>query len=121
MTFVGGKWEFGRPYTAITFKCSDTPFNTANDQIGNMSAGLAAAFNRTTMLLFDTQPNGATKDQYYLKGPTNHYSRILHDVNVDHLGYAFPYDDMKPDGAASQAGEVTLPSPKSFTIMVGGT
>ena len=121
MTFIGGKWEFGRPDAAAIFNCSETPFVTSNDQVGNMSARLAAAFNRTTMLLSNTQPNGVTKDQYYLKNPTNHYSRILHDVNVDHLGYAFPYDDVKPDGATSQAGEVASPNPESFAIIVGGT
>lgn len=115
------KWQFARPDAAAIFNCSIPPFATSNDEIGNISARLAAAFNRTTMTLTDTQPNGVNKDQYYLSSPTNHYSRILHDVNVDHLGYAFPYDDVKPDNAVSQAGEVASTQPKSFTISVGGT
>lgn len=39
---------------------------------------LAAAFNRTMLLLCDEHPNGAHKGQYY------------NETNVDGRGYAFP-------------------------------
>ena len=38
----------------------------------------------------------------------------------DGRGYAFPYDDVVPDGGQDVAGTIFDGSPKLFTIAVGG-
>jgi hypothetical protein len=49
-----------------------------------------------------------------------HYARIVHDANIDGLGYTHPYDDVVPDGGASQAGVVSSGNPRVLTVTVGG-
>ena len=51
--------------------------------------------------------------------PTNHYSRVVHETNIDHRGYAFPYDDVVPNQGMDQAGIVKDGEPKEFVITVG--
>jgi len=81
---------------------------------------LSAAFNRSTLLLTDNFPNGENKGQYYKDPITNHYARIVHEANLDRKGYAFPYDDVTPDGGHDQSGAVIEGSPKLLTVAVGG-
>ena len=52
--------------------------------------------------------------------PTNHYSRIVHECNLDGKGYAFAYDDVQPDGGADQSGKVNAGDPRVFVVAVGG-
>ncbi|KAL8773723.1 MAG: hypothetical protein Q9209_001491 [Squamulea sp. 1 TL-2023] len=114
-------YTFTKPSTADIFSCSSGPFPTTNDEYGNLGARLAAGFNRSTLLVSNSQPNNPSVKGYY-KGehPTNHYSRILHEVNTDRLGYAFPYDDVTPANGQDQSGKVADPSPRTFTVTVGG-
>lgn len=49
-----------------------------------------------------------------------HYARIVHEANIDKHGYAFPYDDVTPDGGVPQEGAVFSFSPQSLTVTVGG-
>ncbi|TGJ82660.1 hypothetical protein E0Z10_g6096 [Xylaria hypoxylon] len=94
------------------------------DEMGAIGARLAAAFNRSTLISNPDQPdaiqNGA--NNYYKTNPTNHYARIVHGVNLDGRGYAFPYDDVVPSGATGpdQAGTVFDGSPELLTVTVGG-
>jgi hypothetical protein len=82
---------------------------------------LAAAFNRSTLLLpTDQFPNGNHPGDYYRNAITNHYARIVHSVQRDGRGYAFPYDDVVPDGGSDVAGVVYDGSPRLFTVGVGG-
>ncbi|KAL8725706.1 MAG: hypothetical protein Q9166_007191 [cf. Caloplaca sp. 2 TL-2023] len=118
----GKRYTFAKPSTADIFSCSTGPFPTSNDEYGNLGARIAAGFNRSTLLVSNSQPNKPDVKSYY-KGdsvPTNHYSRILHEVNTDKLGYAFPYDDVTPAGGQDQSGKVADPAPRSFTVTVGG-
>ncbi|KAL8825647.1 MAG: hypothetical protein Q9170_007714 [Blastenia crenularia] len=116
----GKSYTFAKPSTADIFSCSSGPFNLPNDEYGNIGARIAAGLNRSTMLTSTLHPDPSPKD-FYPKGvPTNHYSRILHVVNEDHLGYAFPYDDVTPSNGQDQSGKVASGSPKSFTVTVGG-
>jgi len=39
---------------------------------------------------------------------------------VDGRGYAFPYDDVTPDGGHNQCGAVMDGSPQLFTVAFGG-
>ena len=114
---------FSQPAAADIFSCSTGPFaaSAANvAEMGNISARLAAAFNRSTLLGDAQQPDGEQVANYYKTSPTNHYSRILHETNLDKRGYAFPYDDVGSSGTADQSGSVSDGSPSVFTVTVGG-
>ncbi|MER8188300.1 beta-1,3-glucanase family protein [Kitasatospora sp. NPDC094015] len=119
LTFPGAG-SFAKPSTLAVFSCSDAPFTTGNDLMGNLSARLAAAFNRTTLLDNPHQPDGENPAAFYTRARTNHYARILHSTTPDGLGYAFPYDDVHPAGVDFE-GKVQSGSPNLFTITVGGT
>ncbi|KAL9001900.1 MAG: hypothetical protein Q9188_005140 [Gyalolechia gomerana] len=113
-------YTFAKPSTADIFSCSSGPFNLPNDEYGNLGARIAAGLNRSTMLTSTVHPD-PSPTEFYPKGvPTNHYSRILHAVNKDHLGYAFPYDDVTPSNGQDQSGKVASGSVKSFTVTVAG-
>ncbi|MFD3538619.1 beta-1,3-glucanase family protein [Streptomyces sp. NPDC058662] len=119
LTFPG-VGSFAKPSTLSIFSCSDAPFTTGNDLMGNLSARLAAAFNRTTLLDNPHQPTDENPASFYTRPRTNHYARILHNTTPDHLGYAFPYDDVHPAGVDFE-GKVQSGSPGRWTITVGGT
>jgi len=122
LTFPG-VGAFSQPSAANIFNCSTGPFAaspTNTDEMGNITARLAAAFNRSTLLFDSFQPGGESIANYYKTNPTNHYSRIVHEANTDGRGYAFPYDDVGPTGGQDQSGSVSDGSPARLTIAVGG-
>ncbi|MFC1426340.1 beta-1,3-glucanase family protein [Streptacidiphilus sp. N1-12] len=114
-----GVGSFSKPSTAAVFNCSSAPFTTGNDEMGNISARLAAALNRTTLLDNPNQPDGENPANFYAQPRTNHYARLLHQIETDHLGYAFPYDDVHPAGVDFE-GRVQSSVPTLWTISVGG-
>ncbi|MGW4806852.1 glycoside hydrolase family 64 protein [Kitasatospora sp. NPDC004272] len=118
LTFPGAG-SFAKPSTLAIFSCSDAPFTTGNDLMGNLSARLAAAFNRTTLLSDPNQPTGENPAAFYTQARTNHYARILHSTTPDGLGYAFPYDDVHPAGVDFE-GKVQSGAPTRWVITVGG-
>ena len=76
---------FARPSTSDIFSCSTGPFATGSDAQRNaIIPRLAAAFNRSTLLVATTFPT--TSNQYYQNPTTNHYSRIVHQANLDRKG-----------------------------------
>lgn len=75
-----GVGSFTKPTTPAVFSCSLPPFTTTNDEMGNLSARLAAALNRTTLLANPHQPTDENPDTYYQQPDTNHYARILHQT-----------------------------------------
>lgn len=115
----GGGMTFAKPSTQSIWSCSIPPWTTGNDEQGNITARLTAAFNRTTLLVNSNQPNGENPETYYTNALTNHYSRIVHEQVYGNLGYAFPYDDVHPDGGISYEGRVQSSSPLKWTITVG--
>jgi hypothetical protein len=119
---LGAAGSFSPPSAADIFSCSTGPFATgANPARNAVIPRLAAAFNRSTLLLnADQFPNGCHAGDYYKDRVTNHYSRIVHSVQKDGRGYAFPYDDVVPDGGHDVAGTLFDGSPKLFTVAVGG-
>lgn len=122
LTFTG-VGTFSQPSAADIFSCSTGPFAAAasnTDEMGAITARMAAAFNRSTLLLNSNQPEGEVVSTYYSTSPTNHYARILHATNLDGKGYAFPYDDVGPSNGVDQSGAVNDPSPQLFTVTVGG-
>lgn len=118
-----GVGTFSQPSAADIFSCSTGPFagapnNTA--EMGAITARLAAAFNRSTLLVDSNQPENEVVSNYYSVSPTNHYARIVHAANLDKKGYAFPYDDVGPSNGVDQSGAVSDGSPALFTVTVGG-
>lgn len=116
-----GIGSFSKPNAKDIFSCSTGPFaasSTNTAEMGNLTARISAAFNRSTILSDSTQPDSAAN--YYQNGTTNHYARILHAVNTDGRGYAFPYDDVGPSGGADQSGSVSDGSPAVLTVTLGG-
>lgn len=110
---------FTAPSTADIFSCSTGPFATGADPTRNVIIPqLASAFNRSTLLESAAIPSPLAT--FYGNAVTNHYARIVHGVNVDGKGYAFPYDDVDPVEGTDQSGEVHDPSPAMVLVTVGG-
>ena len=118
LTFPG-VGSFAQPSSRDIFSCSTGPFAGGSAEMGDLTARISAAFNRST-LLFDNDIPSAIPSSYYQNAITNHYARIVHAANLDGRGYAFPYDDVGPSGGADQSGSISDGSPKLWTIAVGG-
>lgn len=119
LSFGSNTESFSPPSTADIFSCSTGPFATGSDAERNaIIPRLAAAFNRSTLL--DSTQAPASPTLFYKASITNHYSRVVHGANADGRGYAFPYDDVQPDGGVDQSGKVNSGDPVLFTIAVGG-
>ncbi|MFJ4713371.1 glycoside hydrolase family 64 protein [Streptomyces sp. NPDC088785] len=119
LTFNGGH-TFTKPTAKDIFTCNYGPFanNPADsDDKKGLLARLAAGFNRGIMLTHPSQPNGAGSGDYYRDATTNHWSRIVHANSP--IGYAFPYDDVRPDGEPDVSGAANDGNPRRFTVSVG--
>ncbi|CRG90512.1 hypothetical protein PISL3812_07556 [Talaromyces islandicus] len=121
LDFGNGAATYGKPAAADIFSCSTGPFAVAGKtEKDAISARLAAAFNRSNLLINTNTPDGDKISDYYQNAVTNHYSRIVHAANLDGRGYSFPYDDVAPSNGEDQSGSVFDGSPKSLTVAVGG-
>ncbi|GGO90883.1 glycoside hydrolase family 64 protein [Wenjunlia tyrosinilytica] len=119
LTFNGGH-TFAKPVSKDIFTCDHGPFtnNPGDSDIKKaLLARLAAGFNRSTLLTYPDQPNSAPSSAYYQDARTNHWARIVH-ANTP-IGYAFPYDDVRPDGAPDVSGAANDGNPRRFTVSVG--
>ncbi|MEV0444856.1 glycoside hydrolase family 64 protein [Streptomyces spectabilis] len=119
LTFQGGH-AFAKPSSKDVFTCNHGPF--ANDpgdpdEKKAILARLAAGFNRGLMLTHPAQPNGTTAADYYRGPVTNHWARVVHANSP--IGYAFPYDDVRPDGQPDVSGAAHDGNPRRFTVSVG--
>ncbi|MEU5897362.1 MULTISPECIES: glycoside hydrolase family 64 protein [Streptomyces] len=119
LTFNGGH-SFPKPTSKDIFTCNHGPFannpNDPDDKKG-LLARLAAGFNRSIMLTHPQQPNGTSTADYYRDPVTNHWSRVVHANSP--IGYAFPYDDVRPDGQPDVSGAAHDGNPRRFTVSVG--
>lgn len=122
LNFGSSVGSFTAPSSADIFSCSSGPFATSTAQMGAIGARLAAAFNRSTLLMTNgtIQPSEDLVAGYYTNPITNHYARLMHATYTDGKGYAFPYDDVAPDGGADQSGSLYDPNPQLLTVTVGG-
>jgi Beta-1,3-glucanase len=120
LTF-SGVGSFAQPATADIFSCNSGPFSPAglSAEMLAILPRLAAAFNRSTLLIDADQPDGENPADYYTNPVTNHYARIVHATTLDGRGYAFPYDDVAPTGGADQSGSVSSGSPAQLAVTVG--
>lgn len=120
---LGAAGSFSAPSSSDIFSCSTGPFQTGENLARNgVIPRLAAAFNRSQLLNTPGNqfPNGGNPSSYYKDVTTNHYSRAVHAVQKDGRGYAFPYDDVVPDGGQDVAGTLHAGDPQVFTLAVGG-
>ncbi|AJE82969.1 MULTISPECIES: glycoside hydrolase family 64 protein [Streptomyces] len=118
LTFDGGH-EFIKPVSKDIFSCNHGPFTNNpddSDEKKGLLARLAAGFNRSTLLTHPDQPGGGS-DDYYQDPITNHWSRVVHANSP--IGYAFPYDDVRPDGEPDVSGAAFDGNPRRFTVRVG--
>ena len=68
----GAGGSFAKPTAADIFSCSTGPFATdQNGETNTIIPRLAAAFNRSTLLLSSATPDGTTPSQYYTNPTTN--------------------------------------------------
>ncbi|KAJ5194949.1 uncharacterized protein N7498_008387 [Penicillium cinerascens] len=123
-TCSGDNRGYSKPVASDIFGCNNGTFaiNTTDNAIHRaIVPRLCAAFDRSTLLLSggNVQPR-LNASFYYTKSPTNWYSKIIHEYAVDGKGYAFPYDDVTPDGALDVSGLLHDPNPTLLTITVGG-
>jgi hypothetical protein len=120
LTFPG-VGSFAQPATGDIFSCATGPFDPSglSDEMLAILPRLAAPFNRSTLLIDSDQPDGENPADYYTNATTNHYAGIVHATTTGGLGYAFPYDDVTPDGGVNQSGPVSSPSPALLSVTVG--
>ncbi|KAL7619483.1 hypothetical protein AAE478_010022 [Parahypoxylon ruwenzoriense] len=119
----GDNRGYPKPTVIDIWGCNSGPFSIQqedNDIHRAVVPRLCAAFYRTTLLLDggSVQPS-LGRDTYYTNDPTSHYSRIVHEYELDGRGYAFSYDDVNPDGQ-NEAGVVSGPNPQTLQLTVGG-
>ncbi|KAL1311427.1 hypothetical protein AAFC00_001588 [Neodothiora populina] len=120
----GDNRGYAKPTASDIFGCNAGPFAI---QGGDNSVHyavvprLCAAFHRSTFLIAggSTQP-AVSSSRYYLADPTNWYSSIVHDFQIDGRGYAFPYDDVTPTGGQDTSGLLATTQPKLLTVYIGG-
>ncbi|KAF3356825.1 Glucan endo-1 like protein [Verticillium longisporum] len=120
----GDNRGYAKPEAVDIWGCNSGPFGIRQGDNAVHYAvvpRLCAAFVRTTLLLAggDLQPGVDARD-YYMQDPTSHYSRVVHEQEVDGRGYAFPYDDVNPDGAEDAAGLVASGNFDVLNFFIGG-
>ncbi|MEU6271937.1 beta-1,3-glucanase family protein [Streptomyces populi] len=111
---------FTKPSAVDIFGCASGPlYNSGGDARGAIAARLAAAINRSSLLVSggNNNPDGVTPSQYYTDPITNHYARLVHKYAS--IGYAFPYDDVGPTGSAPVDGHIQDGAPTSWSITLG--
>jgi len=118
LTFPG-VGSFAQPSSADIFSCASGPFAVSGAEMSALVPRISAALNRTTLLSDADQPDGENPADYYANAQTNHYARIVHSVALDHRGYAFPYDDVGPNGGTDQSGFVSDGAPTLLSVTVG--
>lgn len=134
LSCAGTPIRLPKPTTYDILSCDGGPFHVVNadDWVHKeIIARLCAAFTRSTLLLNggDRQPSTAVGRATYYMGrqgqippgpedPIEHYARIVHEHLIDGIGYAFPYDDVSPQGE-EVAGLLKSSNPKALQISIG--
>lgn len=117
---VFGAERFGRPTSADIWGCNSGPFannpGSDSEQRKAIVPRLAAAFNRTTLLINHQQPHGERPETFYQHPITNHYARVVHENLPDGRGYAFAYDDVSANPDEDHSGKVNHHDPHLLTV-----
>jgi hypothetical protein len=123
MVCDGTSLPFPKPASSEIWGCNTGPFaNTGDACHDHTGSRFCAAIHRGTLLLPGgaIQPNLSISKYYPGDAPHNKYARIVHEVQVDHTGYTFPYDDVKPDFNSEVSGTISGKNPSVLRIHVGG-
>ncbi|UKZ52544.1 hypothetical protein TrVGV298_006322 [Trichoderma virens] len=116
-------FTYSKPSAADIWGCNSGPFARHEDETGIHLAvipRLCAGFVRSTLLLEGGHVQPSLNSNYhYTVSPTHHYSRLVHELQIDGRGYAFSYDDVNPRGDENASGTVAAPNPDLLTIYVG--
>ncbi|TGJ70547.1 hypothetical protein EYR41_002581 [Orbilia oligospora] len=113
--------SFRKPTTADILNASSGSFQTGPSPLRNaIIPRLNAAFNRTVLLNCDCEIPARNRGAFYEREVTNHYARLVHEVNIDGKGYAHPYDDVAASGGEDHSGFVNDGAPKKLVVIVGG-
>lgn len=119
----GDNRGYSKPTAKDIWGCDSGPFGKKDEDNAVHLAvipRLCAAFVRSTLLMDggNVQPS-LSSSSYYTNDPTNHYSRLIHEHEVDGKGYAFAYDDVNPDGNENASGVVSSGSPGVLSVYIG--
>ncbi|RCI12201.1 hypothetical protein L249_0150 [Ophiocordyceps polyrhachis-furcata BCC 54312] len=119
----GDNRGYKKPSANDIWGCNSGPFERLPDDNGVHVAvipRLCAAFVRSTLLLAggNIQPR-LNATHYYRDTSASHYSRLIHELELEGRGYAFPYDDVNPEGEADASGIVASGEPDTLTVYVG--
>lgn len=122
MSCDGDNRSHTKPSARDIWGCDSGPFGKQdgdNDVHLAVIPRLCAAFVRSTLLLQggNVQPSLPEAD-YYKVNTTNHYSRLVHEHEVDGQGYAFAFDDVNPDGE-NASGAVASENPHILRVCFG--
>ncbi|KAK4545662.1 hypothetical protein LTR36_002615 [Oleoguttula mirabilis] len=121
----GDNRGYAQPVANDIFGCNSGPFAIESGD-NNIHVAvvprLCAAFDRSTLLLTggDVQPS-LDASNFYTTAPTNYFSKLVHEQEMDGKGYAFAYDDVVPDSGADQSGKVVDADPQLLSVIVGGS
>lgn len=126
MTCTNDEITYSKPTSADIFACdgdaaTNAPFANHGSQthLYNL-ARLCAGYVRSALVVSGGNDQPTSPGTFYLTTPTNYYSKFVHANSVDGRGYAFPYDDVNQAGAPTQDGTISVGTPVSVTITVGG-
>lgn len=121
---VFGAERFAKPSSVDIWGCNSGPFanNPDSDSQERLAIvpRLAAAFNRTTLLINPNQPHQEDPATFYKNDITNHYARVVHENLPDGKGYAFAYDDVSSNAGEDHSGKVNAGDPEVFTLTLRG-
>ena len=117
---VFGSESFQKPTSADIWGCNSGPFannpDSDSEERKAIVPRLAAAFNRTTLLINSEQPHGERPETFYENPVTNHYARVVHENLPDGKGYAFAYDDVSSNAGEDHSGKVNHGEPELLTV-----
>ncbi|OZM72668.1 beta-1,3-glucanase [Amycolatopsis antarctica] len=112
--------RFAKPSSVDIWGCNSGPFANNPDSDSELRKAivprLAAAFNRTTLLINNEQPHGEDPATFYQNPVTNHYARVVHENLPDGKGYAFAYDDVSSNAGEDHSGKVNHGEPTLLTV-----
>ncbi|KAM3497028.1 hypothetical protein MY10362_009605 [Beauveria mimosiformis] len=107
-----------KPLAADIWGSNGGPFENRDN--GLHLAAVARILICTTFFLpgGNEQPS-VPASSYYAADPTDRYSRLIHEHEVDGRGFGFPYDNVNA-GNEKVSKTVSSGRPKTLTVYVGG-